>query len=195
VKEDVASSFGDAFSGPFLAWAAVAHSGLLVAWWSDVALYLAIPATVLVAFGIVVALAFGADGTSLCPSYRELARGPSTTPLPDSFDETALPSKPLVGGPTLPCAPELQQVFDRITELNATLDSYNTELLSLATPSEQEPDAGRRDKIQQLHSRRDAAIGEMVTLMGATLYHQSVQAGGWSDTTAPEFRHRDLCHA
>jgi hypothetical protein len=75
------------------------------------------------------------------------------------------------------------------------LDSYNTELLSLATPSEQEPDAGRRDKIQQLHSRRDAAIGEMVTLMGATLYHQSVQAGGWSDTTAPEFRHRDLCHA
>lgn len=201
VKEDVASSFGDAFSGPFLAWATLAHSGILVAWWSDVALYLAVPVTVLVAFGVVVALAFGADGTSLCPTYRELARSPSNAPLPDPLDDavpvgTSIPPEESPNPePALPSSPELREVFHRIAELNASLTSYNAELLSLATPRASETGTGHREKIEQLHSMRDAAIGELVNLMGATLYHQTVQAGGSPASSISGNRHRDLCHA
>ncbi|MCC7374405.1 MAG: hypothetical protein IT581_07100 [Verrucomicrobiales bacterium] len=201
MKEDVASSFGDAFSGPFLAWATLAHSGILVAWWSDIALYLAVPVTVLVAFGVVVALAFGAGGTALCPTYRELARRPSNTPLPEPLDDdlpiahSTLAAEPPNSEPALPCSPELRAAFHRIAELNASLTSYNAELLRLATPRASETGTGHREKIEQLHSMRDAAIGELVNLMGATLYHQTVQAGGSPASSISGNRHRDLCHA
>lgn len=168
------------------------HTGFFVAWWSNLALYIAIPMAVLVAFGVVVALAFGAGGNSVTPTYRELS-GPKNLPrLPESERD---PASPLAPPPALAQSPKFQAVFDRISELNTTIQSYNRELLSLASPgaSETVPPATHRDQIQRLHTLRDAAIGELVTVMGATLYQQALQIGGPRPANAA--RHQDLCHA
>ncbi|MBL9136876.1 MAG: hypothetical protein JNK85_13475 [Verrucomicrobiales bacterium] len=171
------------------------HTGALVAWWSDLALYLAIPAAVLVGFGIVVAFAFGAGGTSVVPSYRELARNTDTNRLPAPAVEDDPQERKDARDLAPAHAPEFQVVFDRISELNTAIQAYNLELLNLASPgnAEQGPAADSRQRIQHLHSLRDAAIGELVSVMGATLYHQAVQIG--APRSASAVRHQDLCHA